>query len=99
MTSQQPQTIQDYIQLEAFLLSERAGHPTGMDKIFWMQAEAIVHGRTAVVAPAGKPAKTAKKPAAKKTAPKFEAAASATQPKFALEVEPKKKPATKRAKK
>ena len=74
MTSQIPQTIQEHIQLEAYLLSERAGHPTGMDKFFWMQAEAIVHGRTAVVAPAGK-AKP-KKPAAKsKPAAKPKAAA------------------------
>ncbi len=65
MTSKEPHTIQERIQLEAYLLSERAGHPTGMDKFFWMQAEAMVHGRTAVVAPAGK-TKAAKKPAAKR---------------------------------
>lgn len=83
MTSKEPPTIQERIQLEAFLLSERAGHPVGMDKFFWMQAEAMVHGRAAIVVPAGK-AKAAKKPTAKRkpAAPKAEAA-------------PKVKPATK----
>ncbi len=47
-------SIHEHIRLEAFLLSEQAGHPTGMDETFWMQAEDIVHGRTAVVAGAGK---------------------------------------------
>ena len=65
MTSKEPHTIQESIQLEAYLLSERAGHPTGMDTFFWMQAEAIVHGRAAVVAPAGN-TKTPKKLVAKR---------------------------------
>ena len=30
------------IRLEAYLLSERAGHPAGMDAIFWKQAETLV---------------------------------------------------------
>lgn len=62
-------TVEESVRLEAYLLSERAGHPHGMDAVFWTQAEAIVHGRTAAIAPSvvAKPAKApARKTAAKK---------------------------------
>lgn len=61
-------SLHEHISLEAFLLSEQAGHPAGMDETFWTQAEAIVHGRTAVVAGAGKA--TAKAKAKTPTKPK-----------------------------
>ena len=57
------QSLHEYIRLEAYLLSEKAGHPTGMDEFFWAQAEAMVHGRTAVVVGPGKPAKAKAKTA------------------------------------
>lgn len=68
-------TIHEHIRLEAFLLSEQAGHPTGMDETFWVQAEAIVHGRTAVVAGAGKSTKAKAKTAATTKPAKMNAAA------------------------
>ena len=71
-------SIHEHIRLEAFLLSEKAGHPAGMDQTFWVQAEAIVHGRTAVVAGAGKSTKAKAKPsAAAKAAKKPSAPAAA----------------------
>lgn len=33
------------IRAQAYLLSEQAGHPAGMDKFFWFQAEQMVLGR------------------------------------------------------
>ena len=33
------------IRIEAYLLSEKAGHPRGREQTFWKQAEAIVHSR------------------------------------------------------
>lgn len=90
------QSLHDYISLEAFLLSEQAGHPTGMDKTFWEQAEAIVQGRAAVVAGAGKVSKVKAKAAPvakpiKKTVP-------ATKGPKAAPVKAKAKPISKRAK-
>lgn len=34
--------LHDAIRTEAYLLSEQAGHPPGMDKFFWQEAEALV---------------------------------------------------------
>ncbi len=51
------------IRIEAYLLSEKAGHPAGMDHYFWTQAEAIVSARAVAVSVAVKAA--AVKPAAK----------------------------------
>ena len=82
MTSKDPHTIQALIQLEAYLLSERAGHPTGMDNFFWMQAEAMVHGRAAVVAPAGK-TKPAKRSVTIKRVPVSKTAADAPKTRLA----------------
>ena len=60
------------IRLEAYLLSERAGHPAGMDAIFWKQAEAIVHeGKSLSKQKDGKPVK--KKTVSKKALAKVEA--------------------------
>ncbi len=72
--------INELTRIEAFLLSEKAGHPSHMNDYFWAQAEAIVRQRVAIVdvavrangtksAKIGKPVKA--KPAvvkAKKTA-------------------------------
>ena len=100
--------IHEHIRLEAFLLSEQAGHPTGMDETFWVQAEAIVHGRTAVVAGAGKSTKTkakiatTAKPAKKPVAAPIEAKASPKNavlaPKTKASVKAKTKPTVKRKK-
>ena len=75
------QTSEEAIRIEAFILSEKAGHPAGMEAYFWQEAELIVAGRTDKPAPAkrlaakGTPkAGTAAKPgAAKEKAPKKKA--------------------------
>ena len=60
------QDIHELTRIEAFLLSEKAGHPSHMHDYFWSQAEAIVRQRAAIVAVAVKVAGK-KKPAAAKT--------------------------------
>ena len=72
-------SVEESIRLEAYLLSERAGHPHGLEKTFWVQAEAIVHGHTAVVVPSV--LKKAAKAPISKAAPKKKAAAKAVKPK------------------
>ena len=65
-------TINESIRIEAYLLSEKAGHPAGMEHYFWTQAEAIVHARATAVSKAVKAA--ASKPVAgRKTKPKVAA--------------------------
>ena len=66
------QTVEESIRIEAYLLSEKAGHPSGMHHYFWEQAQAIVHTRTMAVAGAVKKAavKAKAKPAAKPVAAK-----------------------------
>ena len=39
------QTPEEAIRIEAYLLSEKAGHPAGMEAYFWREAELIVVGR------------------------------------------------------
>ena len=74
------------IRLEAYLLSERAGHPPGMDAIFWKQAEALVReGKSLSKKPDGKPAE--KQKAVSKKAP----AKVAAEP-VAAEKSPSSKP-------
>ena len=66
-------TKDEAIRIEAYLLSEKAGHPSGMDAIFWTQAVEIVHGRIAAFATANetKPSKPSpKKLTAKASQPK-----------------------------
>ena len=43
------QNINELTRIEAFLLSEKAGHPSHMHDYFWTQAEAIVRQRAAIV--------------------------------------------------
>ena len=43
------QNIHELTRVEAFLLSEKAGHPSHMHDYFWAQAEAIVRQRAAIV--------------------------------------------------
>ena len=72
---------EEAIRIEAYLLSEQAGHPTGMESVFWVQAEAIVHSRLAAVAAAVEMAaakKTAPRQAAGKARPKLPAKAKAS---------------------
>ena len=71
------QDIHELTRVEAFLLSEKAGHPSHMHDYFWAQAEAIVRQRAAIVAVAVKAA--GKKTPAKK--------ASAAKPKKPVEPE------------
>jgi hypothetical protein len=40
------QTPEEAVRIEAFILSEKAGHPAGMETYFWREAELIVAGRT-----------------------------------------------------
>ena len=74
-------TVDESIRIEAYLLSEKAGHPSGREHYFWKEAEAIVHARTKAVSVAvkkaaaktaakGKPAVKAKTPAKPKAAAK-----------------------------
>ncbi len=69
--------IHELTRVEAYLLSEKAGHPSHMHDYFWTQAEAIVRQRAAIVDVAvkasrnpstkiGKSAKTKPKPATSK---------------------------------
>ena len=53
-------TVDESIRIEAYLLSEKAGHPSGMEHYFWKEAEAIVHARTKAVTTAVKKAAAAK---------------------------------------
>lgn len=39
------QNIHELTRIEAYLLSEKAGHPSHMNDYFWAQAEAIVRQR------------------------------------------------------
>ncbi len=57
----------EVIRIEAYLLSENAGHPHGMEAVFWAEGEAIVQRRRT---PQAAPKTTAgkKAPANKKTA-------------------------------
>lgn len=34
--------LEETIRATAYLLSEQAGHPAGMEEFFWLQAEALV---------------------------------------------------------
>ncbi len=64
---------EELIRIEAYLLSEKAGHPEGMDAYFWTEAELIVAGRTAEKAASPKrlvSSKTKAKPVAKKKSKK-----------------------------
>ena len=79
------QDIHELTRLEAYLLSEKAGHPAHMHDYFWSQAEAIVRQRAAVVDIAVK--------AAGKKAPKVSKAKSEPAAKPAT---PAKKPAAKK---
>ena len=54
-----PASVEEAIRIEAYILSEKAGHPSGMEHAFWQQAETIIHSRLT----AGSPAR-ARKPAA-----------------------------------
>ncbi len=94
-------SLHEHIRLEAFLLSEKAGHPTGMDEFFWAQAEAMVHGRTAVVVGPGNPPK-AKTKTGKGTPEKAVKKAVATKsqpiPKVDKTAKPKAKATGKRTK-
>ena len=58
--------LDELTRLEAYLLSEKAGHPSHMHDYFWTQAEAMVRQRVAIVPIAvKKPAVSAsKKPVA-----------------------------------
>jgi hypothetical protein len=74
------QTPEEAIRVEAYLLSEKAGHPVGMEAYFWQEAELIVAGRNEKPVPAkrlaakGKPkAGAAAKSAAGAKAPKKKA--------------------------
>lgn len=72
-------SVNESTRIEAYLLSEKAGHPSGMDHYFWKEAEAIVHARTKVVATAVKKAAAAKpKAEAKPKAARKSALSSAT---------------------
>jgi len=67
------QTVDEAIRIEAYLLSEKAGHPSGMEHYFWEQALAIVQARKTAVAGAVK--QVAKKKTAAKAPVKLKAAA------------------------
>lgn len=62
------QTIHELTRVEAYLLSEKAGHPSHMHDFFWSQAEGIVRQRLTIVETAVK--------ASREKAPKAAKAAS-----------------------
>ena len=73
------ETADEAIRIEAYLLSEKAGHPAGMEAYFWQEAELIVADR-------------AEKPSApKRLAAKGKAKASAKPEKALKEKSSKKK--------
>jgi hypothetical protein len=68
------QTADEAVRIEAYLLSEKAGHPAGMESFFWTEAEVIVAARTEKPAPPKRLAAKAKpKAAAAQKAPKKKA--------------------------
>jgi hypothetical protein len=77
------QTPEEAIRIEAFILSEKAGHPAGMETYFWREAELIVAGRGAGGEKSGAP-----KRLSAKAKPK---AAAAAKPAAAAKKTPKKK--------
>jgi len=64
--------VQESIRIEAYLLSEKAGHPSGMEDVFWVEAESIVRGRQgeAAKAPAATKLKSKKSKVSASTAAK-----------------------------
>ncbi len=81
--------LEDAIRVEAYILSERAGHPAGMEEVFWVQAEETVYSRLTGSKPPSRkmavkkaPKKTAVKTASSKKTPaaKVEAAPVETKP-------------------
>ena len=82
------------IRLEAYLLSERAGHPAGMDAIFWKQAETLVReGKSLSKRKDGKPVKK------KKTVSKKALAKGVAKQAAANKLPPGKPPVTKTVRK
>lgn len=70
------------IRIEAYLLSEKAGHPKGMEHTFWKQAEAIVHSRlTSKITKEKRSAKGKPVPIEGKPAAVAKKAAAAAKPK------------------
>ena len=41
----------ELIRIEAYILSEKAGHPAGMEAYFWQEAELLVASRSEKSAP------------------------------------------------
>jgi hypothetical protein len=39
-------TVEESIRIQAYLLSEREGHPAGMEGFFWRQAQALVAAKS-----------------------------------------------------
>lgn len=74
MDNHQPTTTntEDAIRIQAYLLSEKAGHPAGMEAAFWAEAERLVNGRRspngAKPGPARKKSTAAPKPPSPKAA-------------------------------
>ena len=74
-------TTDEAIRIEAYLLSEKSGHPAGMEAYFWQEAELIVASRAEKPVPPKrlaakakpKSAVAAKAMAAAKKAPKKKA--------------------------
>ena len=63
-------STEEAVRIEAYLLSEKAGHPSGMEAYFWEQAQGIVKARNTAVAGAVKKAAATKAKAKPKSAPK-----------------------------
>ena len=91
-------SVEEAVRIEAYLLSEKAGHPGGMESYFWQQARGIVAARKTAVAGAVKKAAASKtkakvKPDPKKTAVTAKPEAVAKKPE--AKVKPKAAPAKK----
>ncbi len=63
-------TVEESIRIQAYLLSEKEGHPAGMEGFFWRQAQALVAAKS----------RGAAKLKAKKSKPKTAGKAKAPSP-------------------
>ena len=78
--------LEEAIRIEAYVLSEKAGHPAGMEHAFWVQAEAAILAKSSGAA--GK--RPSRKMAVKKAKPKKPALKMTLPKKIAAKPEPAK---------
>lgn len=92
-TMSKGKTVEESIRIQAYLLSEKEGHPSGMEGFFWRQAEALVAAKLKA-----KKSKTKVKAKAKTPVP-VEAPKAKASPKAAKAAKPAKPAKSSRKKK